>query len=248
MSGHSKWAQIKRQKGVTDGRRGKLFTKLGREIQLAARQGGADPNGNAALRLAVAKAKQGNMPKETIERAITRGAGQGGADQLEAVRYEAYGPGGAALLIDALTDNRNRTVAEVRSTVTKSGGNMSEAGAVGWLFTQRGVVTIDISDAVDTDAVALAAIDAGAEDVEIQESLIEVLCPPSEVESVRAALEASGAPIASAEVAMRPTTSAPLDERQARSLLRLIETLDDLDDVQRIYTNADIPDSALVEV
>lgn len=247
MAGHSKWAQIKRKKGVTDAKRGQLFTKLGREIAVAVRAGGPKIEENSALRLAVERAKASNMPNANIDRAIERASGGADGSQLEEIRYEAYGPGGAALLIDSLTDNRNRTVAEVRATLTRAGTSMAESGAVAWLFEQKGVIAIDVDDSADPDDIALAAIDGGAEDVAVDEGLVEVITAPSDLESARSAVEDLGAPVASAEVVMRATNTVPVDTDQAAKLLRLIDLLEDLDDVQRVFTNADFPDAALVE-
>ncbi len=247
MAGHSKWAQIKRKKGVTDAKRGQLFTKLGRELAVAARQGGPNPDENPALRLAIERARQNNMPKDNIQRAIDRATNAADAARLEQIRYEAYGPGGAALLIDSLTDNRNRTVSEVRAALTRAGANMAESGAVAWIFEPKGVIGVDIEAGIDADEVALAAIDGGAEDVDVEAGLIEVITAPSGLEQARGSVESAGAPIASAEVVMRPTNTVAVGGAQARALLRLIESLEDLDDVQRVFTNADFPDAVLAE-
>lgn len=247
MAGHSKWAQIKRKKGVTDAKRGQLFTKLGRELAVATRQGGPKPDENPALRLAIERARQNNMPKDNIQRAIERAASAADADQLEEVRYEAYGPGGAALLIDSLTDNRNRTVAEVRHTLTRAGANMAESGAVAWIFEQKGVIGVDLEGGIDADEVALAAIDGGAEDVAVEPDLVEVITAPGDLEQARSSVEQAGVAVASAEVVMRPNNTVEIEGSQARTLLRLIESLEELDDVQRVFTNADIPDAVLAE-
>lgn len=247
MAGHSKWAQIKRKKGVTDAKRGQLFTKLGRELAVAARQGGGNPDENPALRLAIERARQNNMPKDNIQRAIDRATNAADAAQLEEIRYEAYGPGGAALLIDSLTDNRNRTVSEVRSALTRAGANMAESGAVAWIFEQKGVIGVDLEVGVDADEVALAAIDGGAEDVAVEPDLVEVITAPADLEQARASVEQSGVAVATAEVVMRPTNTVAVDGAQARALLRLIEALEELDDVQRVFTNADVPDAVLAE-
>lgn len=244
MSGHSKWAQIKRQKGVADARRGQLFTKLGREITVAARAGGADPAGNVRLRLAIQKARDNNMPNENIERAIKRGAGGGDSAELQEVVYEGYGPGGAAIMVQALTDNRNRTVSELRSTFTKAGGNLGEAGSVAWLFEQKGTITVEASGQRGEE-LALVAIDAGAEDFRQDDATLEIISRPEDVESVRRALEEAGAVVSSAEVSLVPKTTVSLDEKQALQTLRLLDKLEDLDDVQRVYTNADFPDQVL---
>ena len=247
MAGHSKWAQIKRKKGVTDAKRGQLFTKLGRELAVAARAGGPNPDENPALRLAVERARQNNMPKDNIQRAIERATSAAGGDQLQEVRYEAYGPGGAALLIDSLTDNRNRTVSEVRAALTRAGANMAESGAVAWQFEPKGVIGIDLEAGVDPDEVALAAIDGGAEDVAVEQDLVEVITEPAALHEAREAVEATGAPIGSAELVMRATSTVEVDGQQAQVLLRLIDALEDLDDVQRVFTNADFPDLAMSE-
>jgi len=244
MSGHSKWAQIKRQKGVADARRGQLFTKLGREITVAARAGGADPAGNVRLRLAIQKARDNNMPNENIERAIKRGAGGGDSAELQEVVYEGYGPGGAAIMVQALTDNRNRTVSELRSTFTKAGGNLGEAGSVAWLFEQKGTITVEAAGQRGEE-LALVAIDAGAEDFRQDDATLEIISRPEDVESVRRALEEAGAVVSSAEVSLVPKTTVSLDEKQALQTLRLLDKLEDLDDVQRVYTNADFPDQVL---
>lgn len=248
MAGHSKWKQIQRQKGVADARRGQLFTKIGREIQQAVRRGGPSPTENPALRLAIAKARQANMPKDNIDRAVQRAAESGRGENLDEIRYEAYGPGGVAILIDALTDNRNRTVSDVRGILNKAGGSMGNAGSVAWIFEQKGSISIDRTPAMDAEAIALEALDAGADDVVIDTGLIEVLTAPAAVERVRDRLEAQGITVAAAEVEMRPTTTVPVDSERAHSLLRLLETLEELDDVQRVFTNADIPEAAFAQV
>ncbi|HEX5939957.1 MAG TPA: YebC/PmpR family DNA-binding transcriptional regulator [Dehalococcoidia bacterium] len=244
MSGHSKWSTIKRQKGAADAKRGALFTKLAREIQVAARAGGGDPEMNAALRLAVSKAKDNNMPSDNIERAIKKGTGDLEGAQLQEMRYEGYGPGGAAILIDALTDNKNRTVSEVRNIFTRAGGNMAEAGAVAWVFEPRGVITVEV-DGANADDLALAAIDAGAQDVEVSDGSVDVYTDPPGFEAVRRSLENAGYAVTSGEVTMSPKTTVPLDEQTATKNLKLLEQLEDHDDVQRVYSNADFPDSVL---
>lgn len=247
MSGHSKWSTIKRAKGAADAKRGKIFTKVAREIMVAAKAGGPNPDENSALRLAMAKARQANMPKDNVQRAIDRATGAGGGEDWHEIRYEAYGPGGVALLIDALTDNRNRTVSDVRSTLTKAGGSLGETGSVAWTFEQKGVVLIDLGDGVDEEDLELQAIDAGAEDIEVDGGVLEVVTAPADVEAVRSGLEGGGVTIASAEVVMRPTNTIGVDESKGRQIVRLIESLEDLDDVQRVSTNADLPDSVLAE-
>jgi YebC/PmpR family DNA-binding regulatory protein len=246
MSGHSKWAQIKRQKGAADVKRGQAFTKLGREISVAVREGGPAPEGNARLRLAIERARAANMPADTIDRAIKRAAGGGEGATLDEVVYEGYGPGGAAVLVEVLTDNRNRTVAEVRNAFNRGGGNLGESGCVAWLFDQRGVVTLE-ADGADPDEVGLQAIDAGAEDVRVEDSTVEVYTVPGELESVRAALAGEGLNIVDAEIAMVPKSTIPLEPKEAGTMLRLIERLEDLDDVQKVYSNLEISEEALAE-
>jgi YebC/PmpR family DNA-binding regulatory protein len=246
MSGHSKWAQIKRQKGAADVKRGQAFTKLGREISVAVREGGPAPEGNARLRLAIERARAANMPADTIDRAIKRAAGGGEGATLDEVIYEGYGPGGAAVLVEVLTDNRNRTVAEVRNAFNRGGGNLGESGCVAWLFDQRGVVTLE-ADGADPDEVGLQAIDAGAEDVRVEDSTVEVYTVPGELESVRAALAGEGLNIVDAEIAMVPKSTIPLEPKEAGTMLRLIERLEDLDDVQKVYSNLEISEEALAE-
>lgn len=239
MSGHSKWSSIKHKKAATDAKRAQLFTKVARDISVAARAGG-DPAMNSALRLALQRARDSNMPNSNVERAIQRGAGGGESDALVEVTYEAYGPGGTALLIQTVTDNRNRTVADVRSTVTASGGSLAEAGAVAWQFELHGLIVVDASDA-DVDEVQLTAIEAGAIDVSAQDGEVEVLTAPGDIEAVRAALTDAGLPVERAEVAQVPANLVELDEHAAAQMLRLLERLDDLDDVSRVYANADFP-------
>jgi YebC/PmpR family DNA-binding regulatory protein len=249
MSGHSKWSQIKRQKGANDAKRGALFTKISREITVAARQGGADPDANFRLRLAVDKARRPpiNMPADNIKRAIERAAGSGEGEQYEEIVYEGYGPGGVAVLVEAATDNRNRTAAEVRSIFSKAGGQLAGSGAVSWQFEPRGLITV-ARDGADTDEVALLAIDAGAEDVDTDTDPIEIFTPPHVVERVREELEKAGVAIDSAESTMVAKTSVELDDAKARQNLRLVEQLEDLEDVQRVTANFDIPEEIFAEV
>lgn len=240
MSGHSKWSQIKRQKGVADARRGQLFTKLAKEITVAAREGGgSDPDSNFRLRLAIQKAKSENMPSENIERAVKRGTGEGEAAHLEEIIYEGYGPGGTAILIEALTDNRNRTVAEIRSTFTRNGGSLGESGCVAWVFEQKGIIVTPLAG--DTEEIAMWAIDAGADDVKIEDESIEVYTASEDLEAVRHALEAKDVPIQSAELSMIPKSTVTLDAKDAQQALRLLEKLDEIDDTQRVHTNAEFP-------
>lgn len=246
MSGHSKWSQIKRQKGANDAKRGAIFTKLGREISIAARVGGGDPDANYRLRLAIERARAENMPADTIRRAIERAAGASAAEQYEEIVYEGYGPGGVALLVEAATDNRNRTAADVRSLFTKSGGQLAGAGAVAWQFEPRGVVAITRNGS-DPDDLALTAIDAGADDVDAEADPIEAVTQPGNLEGLRAALEQAGLTVESAEVTMQPTTPIEVDAHVARQNLRLMEALEELDDVQRVSANFDLPAEVLAE-
>lgn len=229
-----------------DAKRGQLFTKLIREISVAARQGGADPEGNSRLRLAIQRARDANMPLDTIERAIKRGTGAGEAASLEEITYEGYGPGGAAILVEALTDNRNRTAAEVRSAFTRGGGNLGETGCVSWIFEARGVLTIP-GNGCDLEEVALQAIDMGASDFQIDGDELEVYTDPGNLEQVRRALESANVPIASAEASMVPRATVRLEPKEAAAVLKLMDRLEELDDVQRVYTNLEITDEALAE-
>ncbi len=249
MSGHSKWSTIKHKKGAADARRGKLFSKLSRAIIVAAREGGPDPAGNLALQNAIEKARSYSMPKDTIERAIAKGAGEGtDGSAFETVVYEGYGPEGVAVIVEALTDNRNRTASEVRHLFTKHGGNLGTSGAVAWQFERRGVVLVP-ADGVDEDELVLAAAEAGAEDVELDGSTFQVTTAPDELAAVRRALEAAGFAVESAELSLVPrTTVAIADEAVARKVVRLIESLEDNDDVQDVYANFDIPEAVLEAV
>jgi YebC/PmpR family DNA-binding regulatory protein len=247
MSGHSKWAQIKRAKGVNDVKRGQLFTKLGREISVSAREGGADADGNARLRMAVDRAREANMPMDTIQRAIQRGVGGGEGAALVEVVYEAYGAGGVALLIEATTDNRNRTVADIRATLTRGGGSLGESGSVAWNFESRGIIVAQPRGKDDPEELALKAIDAGADDFSVEGRDVEVLTEPAQVDEVRRALEAAGAQITSTDVAMVPKTQINLPFDQTTAVMRLVERLEDLDDVTRVYTNIHISDEVLAQ-
>lgn len=244
MSGHSKWAQIKRQKGVADARRGQLFTKLGREIAVAARQGGGDPDANPRLRLAVDRARSFNMPNDTIERAIKRATGESGATELTEVIYEGYGPGGTAIMMEVLTDNKNRAVSDIRHVLSKGAGSLGESGCVAWNFETKGVIALSV-DNEGAEDIALQAIDAGAEDVKIDENSLEVHTRLEDLQTVRRALEEAGVTIASAEVSHVPKTTVPLDNKHAEQTLRLLDQLDELDDIQRVYSNAEFPDEVL---
>jgi len=247
MAGHSKWASIKHRKAVVDARRGQQFTKLARAITVAAREGGGDPEANAALYNAVQKARDASMPKDNIERAIAKGTGEGAdAEAIESVNYEGYGPGGVALLIEALTDNRNRTGAEVRHTLSKHGGSLGEPGSVAYLFEKLGVVVVAAGGRSEEDLIA--AIDAGATDIARDDDVFEVLCAPGDLAAVRAALENGGIAIEGAEVTQRPTTRVPLEEDQAARLLRLIDALEENDDVGEVHANFDVDATVLERV
>ena len=248
MSGHSKWSTIKHKKGVQDARRGQLFTKLTREVIIAARDGGPDADMNFRLRLAIQTARAANMPSDNIERAIKKGAGlDGGGGDLAEILYEGYGPGGAAILVQALTDNRNRTVSDVRSRFTRAGGNLAETGAVAWAFENKGVIRAEVPDA-DPEEVALEAVDAGAEDFEIDGRNIAFTVDFAGFDGLRSALEQmEGVDVESAEMAMMPSNTIPLDPPQARQNLRLLDSLEDLDDVQKVFCNVDFSDDVLTE-
>ena len=247
MSGHSKWSTIKHQKGAADAKRGVLFTKLSRDIALAVRDGGGvDPDMNFKLRLALDRAKSNNMPQDSITRAIKRGSGEGSdGESLEQVTYEGYGPGGGAILLQAVTTNRNRTAAEVRSAFNRGGGNLGESGCVAWNFELRGVVTIDIDDEERAEELGLLAIDAGAEDIEVDEGVLEIYSPIESLQDVQKTIESEGVPLRSAEMSMVPKATIALDDREAEQTLRLLDALEDLDDVQKAFTNADFPPEVL---
>ena len=244
MSGHSKWAQIKRQKGVADARRGELFTKLGREIMLAVREGGSSPEHNFRLRLAIQKCRDNNMPLENIERAIKRAAGEEASTNLAEASFEGYGPGGVAILLQVLTDNRNRTLQEIRNVFARGGSSLGEAGCVSWLFEPKGVITVE-TDQIDAEELALWAIDAGAEDVKIEKGYLEVHTELEKLETVRQALEQKNSPIISAEVSMIPKTTLQLDENEAWRALKLLDRLEELDEVQRVFSNVDFSEKVL---
>jgi YebC/PmpR family DNA-binding regulatory protein len=244
MSGHSKWSQIKRQKGATDVKRGALFTKATREIMLAAREGGGDPDGNFRLRLAMDRARAVNVPLANIQRAIDRATGGGEGAPLESVMYEAYGPGGVSIMVEAATDNRNRTAAEIRAAFTRHNGKLGESGSVQWLFEQKGVIELSAAGR-NVDDIPLIAIDAGAEDVETDGDLVTVYTAPSAFEKVKAALDKAGLQTESAEISMRPTTTVRLEGDQARKVIRLVEALEELDDVQKVHANFDVPEEVL---
>lgn len=244
MSGHSKWSSIKHQKGVTDARRGQLFTKLTREIIVAVRQGGSSPEANFRLRLAIQKARDNSMPLENIERAIKRGSGTMEGAALVEMVLEGYGPNGAAILVQALTDNRNRTLQDVRNIFSRHGGSLGESGCVAWLFDSKGLISIKTSD-LDTEELALEAIDAGAEDVKVETSFVEIYTKLEELEMVRTALEEKNLPITSAELSLVPKTMVELEEKPALQTLKLLDKLEELDEVQRVSSNVDFSDSVL---
>ena len=244
MGGHSHWSQVKRQKGAADAKRGQLFTKLGRELTVAARQGGGDTEANFRLRLAVQRAREANMPNETMERAIKRGAGGTDTAELMEATYEGYGPGGVAVLIDVVTDNRNRSVSDIRATMGRAGGSLSEAGSVAWLFDNKGLIAVNAADG-DSEDLALTAIDAGAEDVDVQDSRLEVYTRAEDLEKVRQALQEQGINIESSELTKVPKTTINLGDKEALQALRLLDKLEELDDVQRVHSNAEFPDEVL---
>ena len=247
MAGHSKWAAIKHKKKAVDAKRGQLFTKLTRAITVAAREGGGDPEGNPALSLAIQKARDASMPKDNIERAIAKGTGADSeGETFESILYEGYGPGGVAILVEALTDNRNRTGSEVRHAFTKFGGNLGEPGSVAWTFEKKGELVVDGSRYSEDDL--LAAIDAGAEDVALDGDVWEIVTGPTDLQAVREALEGAGVEIESAELVQRPTTRTPVDEERVRTLMNLIETLEDHDDVQGVHANFDVDADVLERV
>jgi YebC/PmpR family DNA-binding regulatory protein len=247
MSGHSKWANIKHKKGLNDAKKGAMFTKLARELTVAARQGkSGDSSSNTRLRLAMDKAKHANMPNENIERAIKKGLGaDDDATGLEETAYEGYGPGGAAILLHALTDNRNRTASEVRTMFSRGGGSLAEAGSVAWLFENKAVVTVEGIGPDQAEELALAAIDAGAEDFKVADGLLEVSGPPSVLDAMRQVVHGHGMEAAMATVTMLPKSTTPLDEDAATQTLRLLDKLEDLDDVSQVFTNADFHETAL---
>lgn len=248
MSGHSKWKTIKHQKGAADAKRGQLFTKLTRDLALAVRQGGGtDPEINYRLRLAIDKAKSNNMPTDTIDRAIKRAGGEGSEQEsFEEIVYEGYSPGGAAIMLQAITSNRNRTASEVRATFLKGGASLGETGCVAWNFESKGIITLRL-DPQQTEYVALVAIDAGAEDVKIDGSFVEVHTLPEDLEEVKNALEKEDCPVITADLAMVPKTILSLNATEAEQTLRLLDLLEDLPDAQKVYTNADFPDTVLEE-
>ena len=249
MSGHSKWSSIKHKKGAADAKRGKLFTKLARSIIVAAKEGGGDPSGNSSLANAIEKAKSYSMPKDNIDRAIAKGTGSSAdSDNFETVTYEGYGPEGVAVVVEALTDNRNRTASDVRHAFTRHGGSLGATGAVLWQFDRRGVVAV-ASAKVDEDELFTAAVDAGAEDIELDGSVFQVTSAPESLSAVRQAIEAAGFTVESAELSLLPKTTVAIEtESAARTVMRLIDALEDNDDVQEVYANFDIPEQVLEAV
>lgn len=239
MSGHSKWSTIKRKKAATDAKRGQLFTKIARELTVTARQSGGDPDVDFRLRLVIDRAKQANMPKDSIERAIKRGTGEIEGEAFEEIRYEGYGPHGVALILDALTDNRNRAVADIRHLLTRSGGSLGETGSVIWLFDQKGLIIIE-ADGEEAEEFALQAIDAGADDVRIENGLVEIYTQPAGFQEVKETLEREGVPFSSAEITMVPKTLTRLGEKETIQIMHLVEALEELEDVQEVYSNLDI--------
>jgi YebC/PmpR family DNA-binding regulatory protein len=248
MSGHSKWSSIKHKKAVTDQRRGKMFGKLLRAVEVAAREGGGSIEGNATLSSAVQKARDFSVPMDTIERAIKRGTGEIEGARYETAVYEGYAPGGVAVLVEALTDNRNRTGQEVRHTFTRLGGNLGDPGSVSWQFDRRGVVLVDREAVPDEDRILEVVLDAGADDLKVEGDQWQIVSPPQALPKVREALEAGRIPVASAELTLIPQATVPLEGSDARKVLALIEALDELDDVQAVHANFDIPDEVLAEV
>ncbi len=247
MSGHSKWASIKHKKAIVDSRRGAHFSKLARAIMVAARDGGGDPDTNVTLENAVRKAKEASMPKDNIERAIAKGSGEGGeADAIETVLYEGYGPGGVAVLVEALTENRNRTSADVRHAFSKHGGSLGEPGSVAYLFDKKGTIVVDAERYSEDEL--MVAVEAGAEDISTDEGVFEVVTEPADFAAVRGALEESGVEMESAEMSYRPSSLVPIDEAQAGTLMRLIETLEENDDVEAVHANFDVPAEVLERV
>ncbi|GFN23184.1 YebC/PmpR family DNA-binding transcriptional regulator [Thermanaeromonas sp. C210] len=250
MAGHSKWANIKHRKAKMDEKKGKLFTKIGRELIIAARMGGGDPEANPRLKAAIQKAKEANMPNENIQRAIMRGTGEIEGTAYEELTYEGYGPGGVALLLNIATDNRNRTAAEIRYIFSRNGGNLGESGCVSWMFRPRGVITIALPAGEKREEVALQAIEAGAEDVDDSDAeILEIYTEPGELEKVRQALAASGIEIAGAEVQMVPNTTVTIEDLEtAAKVLKLVDLLEDHDDVQAVYSNFDIPQDIMERI
>jgi YebC/PmpR family DNA-binding regulatory protein len=247
MSGHSKWSSIKHKKAATDAKRGKIFTKLIKEITVAARSGGGDESANPRLRAAIQAAKAENMPKDNIERAVKKGTGELEGVSYEESLYEGYGPGGAAVLVESLTDNKNRTVADIRSIFGKNGGSLGENGCVAWMFNKKGYIAIE-SKSIEEEKLMEIALDAGAEDIREDNSNFEVITAPGDFEAVKEAIENAAIPYIDAEVTMLPKTTTNLAGKEAEQMMRLMELLDDCDDVQKVYTNADIPEEIMANM
>ena len=247
MSGHSKWAGIKHKKAIIDAKRGQAFTRAAREILISAKEGGGNTDGNFRLRLAVQKAREINMPTDKIQNAIKRGTGELAGEKLEEVRYEGYGPAGVAVMVDAFTDNRNRTSASIRHRLSKFGGNLGESNSVGWMFERKGVISADAGKN-DPEDVGLAAIEAGADDVQVEGKSVEVTTPPAAFEKVKAAMEVMGVTIDNAEITMQPKQTVAVGEDKAAAVLRMMESLEEDDDVQQVYANFDIPTNVLERV
>ncbi len=247
MSGHSKWAGIKHKKAAVDARRGQAFTRASREITVAAREGGGDVNGNFRLRLAVQKAREINMPADRIQAAIDRGTGAAKGAALEELRFEGYGPAGVAIMVDVMTDNRNRTAPLIRHLFARHGGSLGEANSVAWMFERKGVITVAAGDR-DPEEVGLVAIEAGAEDIQVEDGTVEITTEPGAFEQVRKALESQGVTIENAEVTMQPKQTVPVDEDKAPAVLRLLEALEEEEDVQQVHANFDIPSDVLERI
>jgi len=249
MSGHSKWAQIKHKKAVVDAKRGKIFSKIAKEITVAARLGGGDPDGNPRLRTVLENAREVNMPGENIKRAIMKGTGELPGVSYEESIYEGYGPGGTAILLEVLTDNKNRTVPEIRHIMTKNGGNLGEAGCVAWMFEKKGYILVEKTK-IDEDSLMSAALEAGAEDMKNDpgEDSYEIITAPEDVNKVKAALEAAGIPVSLAEITMLPKSYVALDGKSAEQIIRLVDVLEDHEDIQNVYTNFNIPDEVMAKV
>jgi YebC/PmpR family DNA-binding regulatory protein len=249
MSGHSKWAQIKHKKAVVDAKRGKIFSKIAKEIAVAARLGGGDPDGNPRLRTVLENAREVNMPGENIKRAIMKGTGELPGVSYEESIYEGYGPGGTAILLEVLTDNKNRTVPEIRHIMTKNGGNLGEAGCVAWMFEKKGYILVEKTK-IDEDSLMSAALEAGAEDMKNDpgEDSYEIITAPEDVNKVKTALEAAGIPVSLAEITMLPKSYVALDGKSAEQIIRLVDALEDHEDIQNVYTNFDIPDEVMAKV
>jgi YebC/PmpR family DNA-binding regulatory protein len=247
VSGHSKWAGIKHKKAVVDAKRGQAFTRASRELMIAAKEGGGNPDGNFRLRLAMQKAREINMPTDRIQNAIKRGTGELAGEKLEEIRYEGYGPAGVAVMVDAFTDNRNRTSASIRHRFAKFGGNLGESNSVGWMFERKGVIAANAGNK-DPEEIGLAAIEAGADDVQVDGKSVEITTPPNSFEKVKTAVEGLGVSVENAEITMQPKQTVAVGEDKAAAVLRLMESLEEDDDVQQVYANFDIPSEVLERV